>query len=210
MVGQFPLDFMHGVCLGVMRRILIYFKSCWTRYAISGSQFLDLSKKWVQLAPFFASDFSRKPRPLTLMDRFKATEFRSLLVYGLPIILRPLMKSHCFKVCMALHCGIFILVHACLDNRSEWIHRSKILLKYFVDNAHLLFGAEFVTYNVHSLVHFPDESETFGTLDCYSAFKFENYLGYLRRMVRTGGVEPISQVSKMDIICFCVINRVFR
>lgn len=56
-------------------------------------------------------------------------------------------------------------------------------------------------YNIHSMLHLTDEAETFGCLDACSAFRFENYLGQLKRLVRSGKrllIQVAKRLSEMD------------
>ena len=50
-----------------------------------------------------------------------------------------------------------------------------------------------VVYNVHNLVHLPDDVRKFGPLDSFSAFAFENFLRSLKRLVRSGRL-PLQQI----------------
>jgi len=48
-----------------------------------------------------------------------------------------------------------------------------------------VFGARFVSYNVHSLIHLASDCEHFGvSLDAISAFPFENYLYRFKRRLK--------------------------
>lgn len=40
-------------------------------------------------------------------------------------------------------------------------------------------------YNVHSLIHICDDVRKFGGLENFSAFKFENHLGKLKRRIKS-------------------------
>jgi hypothetical protein len=47
---------------------------------------------------------------------------------------------------------------------------------------------------VHSVIHLPDDYESFGSLDNISCFKFESYLGaHIKGAVR-GGFKPLQQI----------------
>jgi hypothetical protein len=58
------------------------------------------------------------------------------------------------------------------------------LLRVFVQESAKLYGPTFVVYNVHSLIHVPDDVEKFGCLDSISNFPFESFLGKLKRSIR--------------------------
>ncbi|KAL4710986.1 hypothetical protein ACJJTC_017951 [Scirpophaga incertulas] len=67
--------------------------------------------------------------------------------------------------------------------------------------------AEFLVYNVHVLIHLQDDVNLLGQLDNFSAFPFENYLGQLKRLVKSP-VNSLTQIcrrlSEKDI---CIIIK---
>ncbi len=53
----------------------------------------------------------------------------------------------------------------------------------------MLYQKKLMTYNTHVIRHIPEFVKLYGTLDSWSAFVFENYLGILkRRMKCTNGI----------------------
>lgn len=83
MVSQFPIDPMHAVDSGIMKRILGSIlngpcNSCHLRG--EGRDLMDAVN--LRMIPYIPSDFERKPRSLlTEYPRFKAVEFRLFLLY---------------------------------------------------------------------------------------------------------------------------------
>ena len=69
------------------------------------------------------------------------------------------------------------------------------LLTVFVKKAFKLYGDIFVVYNVHHLLHLGDVVERHGCLENSSAFRFENYLGQLKKKVKPGH-KPLVQLAK--------------
>lgn len=57
------------------------------------------------------------------------------------------------------------------------------LLKVFIDSGAKLFGPQFITFNVHSLLYLPDDVLKHGVLDGFSAFPFENKLKNLKKFI---------------------------
>lgn len=193
MVTLFPLDYMHLVCLGVMRRLL----RTWTcgRGTLSVGQQRDLSRKLVASAKEFPSDFQRKPRSVDELDRWKATELRSFLLYVGPVVLKSLLPETHYKHFLLLHVAIRILAspayHVCHNSFARG------LLRCFVQQfgTSELYGPKQLTYNVRTLSHLAEECLIHGPLDTFSAFGFENFLGKLKRMLRTRN-NPLAQVSR--------------
>lgn len=105
-VSSFSLDYMHLVCLGVMKKLLMLWVSkgpvC---VRIRSAKVNELSSNLLNLNVCITSDFVKKSRTLQELSRWKATEFRLFLLYTGPIILkknykqRVLFKFHDIKYC---------------------------------------------------------------------------------------------------------------
>ena len=80
--------------------------------------------------------------------------------------------------------------------RNRNLSYARDVLRYFVRYAPDIYGETFCTYNVHSLLHIPDDVHHFSSsLNEISAFKYENYLFKLKKCVRKSQ-NPISQIAK--------------
>lgn len=83
MVTQFPLDPMHAVDSGIMKRMLgsILNGPCQSSH-LRGNGRIMMDAVNLGLIPYIPSEFERKPRSLlTEYTRFKAVEFRLFLLY---------------------------------------------------------------------------------------------------------------------------------
>ncbi|CAM4659262.1 unnamed protein product [Leuciscus chuanchicus] len=110
MVSGFPLDYMHLVCLGVMRRLLhLWLKLGPLTCRLSGFHINTLSERLVNARRYVPMEFARKPRALREIDRWKATEFRQFLLYTGPVMMKDLLTTEVYKNFMLLFVGIFIL-----------------------------------------------------------------------------------------------------
>lgn len=69
------------------------------------------------------------------------------------------------------------------------------LLKTFIKHCEFIYGSEFYVYNTHVLCHLAQEAEQFGTLDCFSAFPFENFLGVIKGFIRSPH-HPLQQIYR--------------
>ena len=67
------------------------------------------------------------------------------------------------------------------------------LLKKFVETYQVVYPGSNIVYNVHNLIHLANDVWRNGDLDSWSAFRFENYLGKIKRLVRSGNL-PAEQV----------------
>lgn len=55
----------------------------------------------------------------------------------------------------------------------------------FIKHSKVVYGVEFLVYNVHTMCHISDDVRIFGVLDKFSAFPFENYLGSLKNLLKS-------------------------
>lgn len=182
LVSAFVLDYMHLVCLGVVRRLLVFWRKGPLKVRISALCVRIISDKLLSLANFMPSEFARKPRSLLEMDRWKATEFRQFLLYTGPIVIKSQISGEQYENFMCLSVAIYLLLSPRLCR--YYCTFAEDLLVRFVKTAAKLYGPEFVVYNVHCLVHLGEDVRKFGNLDKVSCFPFENFLGKVKKCVR--------------------------
>ena len=193
MVTQFPLDYMHLICLGVMKKLI----ELWKKGPLSGrlhhQRIADISDTLVSLRRHIPREFARKPRSLEEFRRWKATEFRQFLLYTGPVVLQEQLSGRQYRNFMlfAVACMILANDQFCTQH-PEYV---RDLLKTFVRNFADIYGQEYLVYNVHSLVHIVDDVQVFGPLDAFSAFPFENYMQKLKKMVRRPQ-DPVAQIVR--------------
>lgn len=190
LVQGFFLDYMHMSCLGVMRRLL----SLWLKgnSKLSATQRRILSDRLVAISPFMPFEFSRKARDLKDVDRFKATEFRFILLYAGPIILKGLLSIEKYRHFLKLHVAMRMLCMSSCDTK-ELVYN---LMHQFTSEIPNLYGNEEMVYNIHSIHHMAyDVLQQNYDINEYSCFDFENYLGQLIRLVR-GSKNPLQQVVR--------------
>ena len=196
MVNDFPLDGMHLIYIGVVRKILQYIVSE-PQYKLRPTAIHSLNKFLDRVAHHTPrSDFARKCRSLEYLSMFKATELRLFLLYIGPVVLKSRLTSDRFNNFMTLHKAVKIL--ASPQYCRAYSDYAKSLMSNFVENASILYGNAFVTYNVHNLIHISDDVKRFGPLDSFSAFPFESYLGKIKGMLRKHD-RPLQQVVKRII-----------
>lgn len=108
------------------------------------------------------------------------------------LALKDILNETYYTHFLLLACAIRILSHPedCHVNNSC----ASELIMEFVNKFSELYGTENVSYNVHSLLHLAEDVKAFGHLDAYSAFKFENFMQTIKKMV-TKASSPIQQIQ---------------
>ena len=82
------------------------------------------------------------------------------------------------------------------DDQQMNMSRVKYMLEKFVKGAKRLYGDGFISYNVHTLIHLPEDYITYGNLESVSCFPFENYLGAVIKGRLTGKNKPLQQICR--------------
>jgi len=184
----FPLDYMHLICLRVGYWIHGDYK-----VKISATQIQVLTELLLKSSTAVCSEFSRKPRSLQEVERWKALEFRNFLLYLGPVVLRSVLCDDFYHHFMLLSVATTLMLSETFS-RTMLTFASK-LLKLFVSEAHGLYGDDSLVYNMDSLVHLPDDVAHFGTLDKFSFFPFESKLGVIKKQSRSGA-RPLAQFCR--------------
>ncbi|OXA45147.1 hypothetical protein Fcan01_20218 [Folsomia candida] len=194
LVQDFPFEYMHLVCLGVTKKIL----KLWTDgkrlgYRIRPKTATTLSEKLIATNKWITKDFARRPRSLKELDRWKATDFLTVLLYTGPVVLKYCVEEKYFNNFLTLSVAVRLLAEE--YQTEENISYAESLLVFFVETFKTLYGCENISYNVHGLIHLADDVRRHGNLDSFSAFKFENHLGQLKRLVRSSN-QPLQQIHR--------------
>lgn len=190
MLDNFPIDPMHLV-YGVVRTIL----NTWTekrrsmKVKVSLQQMNEISSVVVVLGKSIPDDFIRKTRTLDELSRHS----RLLLLYVLSVVLKNRISNIVYQHFMLLHVAIRILSCKVSVSISSYIDYANALLGTFLLQAPYIYGDQFITYNVHNLIHLADESRRLGPLEQFSCFLFENHLGKLKNLVRKSN-KPLQQL----------------
>ena len=184
MVQQFPLDPMHLVFLGVVKRFLnqIFFGDRLSGYRLSRAQIRHLDALTKDLVNFMPVDFPRKCSSVEICDRWKANECRQFLLYIGPVAFKQILPRPLYETFLNLSCAISILSHACYH--SQLVNVAQTLLERFILQFATLFGEDQIVYNVHCLSHLVDDVIHFGPLHSFSSFPFESFMSSIKKDIK--------------------------
>ncbi|KAL6416624.1 hypothetical protein ACFW04_013290 [Cataglyphis niger] len=106
MINNFPLDYMHLICLGVMKKMLNLWIKGHQISRLRSAQVQELSRDIIELREYIPIEFARWPRGINELDRWKATEYRIFLLYLGPIILNKYLNADYFQHFCVSHTAI--------------------------------------------------------------------------------------------------------
>lgn len=108
-------------------------------------------------------------------------------------VLSPICYNHFLSLSIAIR--ILIEPELCVTFNSY----ANSLLLWFVSNFGSIYGNEYLSYNVHNLLHLSSDVQTFGSLENFNCFKFENHMQKIKKKLHLCG-KPLEEIS----------NRVFE
>lgn len=136
MIFQFVLDSMHLLCLGIMKKLLSYWLHSKRITKLSQSAQTLLSKRLITLQSQIPEEFQRTTRSLVDFEKFKAVEFKFILLYAGPVIFKNVLSEQVYKHFLLLHtaCRVLCSKETALINCD----RAKVYLKTFeIGRAHV-------------------------------------------------------------------------
>lgn len=164
-------------------------------YRIAKNSLKILNSRIVSIKPI--NDIRRKPRSLSDFAQLKANEFRSLLLYFLPICLFGILPAKYIKHFRLLSNSIYRLLK--IEISETELNEVESDLNLFVSDFQLLYGDKHMTLNVHLLKHTVNNVRMHGPLWTHSAFHFESYNATLLNFV-TGKTDILHQICTKYII----------
>lgn len=111
-------------------------------------------------------------------------------------MLLDILPTHMYRHFLSLSISIRILCDAQLCQVLN-NHADK-LLRWFVSEYGNIYGKFNIIYNVHNFVHLANDVKKFGSLEDFSSFKYESYLGKLKSKVRASS-KPLHQINNRII-----------
>lgn len=196
LIKDIPLDYMHLVCLGVMKRLISFWYKGNMSIRMMVNDIDDVNARILNMRNHISyKDFARLPRPLCDSDRWKATEFRQFLLYLGPVVLKGKLNPSKYMHFLSLSCAIRIL---CSTELSVLYNDyAKELLVYFVKKYSILYGEQYISHNVHNLIHLADDVLNLGPLDSFSAFQYENFMYEIKKSLKTCNM-PLQQIINRE------------
>lgn len=179
MVSQIPIDPMHLLDLGLGKKLIGYFNEAKLTHIDCEAISKHLCEK---VKPNTPCEFSRTCQPLDDVSVWKATDFRQFLCYTGMVVLKDKLDNNVYYHFLLLVCAYRLLSQ---QNCEQNVGIAQKLLERFVELFPSVYGRDSIVYNVHELLHLSACVTQFGTLDSFSCYKFENFMQYIKKDIRS-------------------------
>lgn len=193
-VKSILLDNMHMLFLGNMKLLLEKWLSSNNVGRIGAENKLQLKALLETMPSNIPDEFQRKELEFGEILKWKATQYRFILLYCGPIIFREVLSDNKYlhflllsTACRLLSSKELAVTHADYANK---------LLRKYVYLMPSLYGKDSQVLNNHNLIHLAEDVKQMqASLSFISAFPFENCLGKLKKFVRSPK-NPMIQIVK--------------
>lgn len=184
-------DPLHLLELGVMKRLIAGWRKGDFGFQTKWSAFQQNEISEMLSKIEMPSEIHRDVRSLHLFNHWKGLEFRNFLNYYGIVVLQVHLPQKYYEHFLKLFCAVTI---CSAEKYLRHLNVAKLLFDEFVTEYKQIYGAEFLTSNVHNLVHVVDDVSRFGILSSISAYPFENALFTIKKMLRAGK-NPLIQIA---------------
>lgn len=137
-------------------------------------------------------EIHRCVRQLDVIHYWKATEFRTFLLYLGIVILKSRLKQEEYELFKKLFCAVIICSS---DAYKRYLPLARNLFIDFIENHIEIYGENSITINIHNTSHVVDDIENFGQLNTISAYPFENCLHHLKLRLKQCN-KPLQQIAR--------------
>jgi len=109
-ISDIPIDYVHAVCIGVMKKLLV----AWTTtnygpFKLSSQEIEEIPLFLQECSISIPPEFARNTRSLSDLPHYKAPEHRLHLLYIAAVVFQPYLPNALYKHFMLFHIAIKIL-----------------------------------------------------------------------------------------------------
>ncbi|XP_046395709.1 cytoplasmic dynein 2 heavy chain 1 [Ischnura elegans] len=180
---SFPPDYMHSVLLGVVRKhVDLLVSSVGRKYYIGGEDKIAVIDNCLQsIHP--PHSITRTPRGLKDMSLWKASEWRSFIVFYCIVCLDGVLKNKYIAHLGMLSTALYLLLQKSV--RPEDVVIANDLIMKYIFLFQEFFGKEQMVYNTHLLTHLAKGVLNWGPLWTVNTFPFEGQNRFLLQLQRS-------------------------
>nr|XP_042900000.1 uncharacterized protein LOC122269708 [Parasteatoda tepidariorum] len=189
-VNGFVPDYMHGIFLGVTKHLVSSWfdtrnKSC--NFYLGSPTMCGLIND--RMSKFiFPHNVGRIPRGISERALYKASEWKNFLLFICFPCIKDIQKQAYLDHVSLLVGAVEILMQNVIT--VDDLKTVDCLLLKFVTETQLLYGEDFMTSNMHLLLHYTTSIANWGPLWCHSMFVYEGYNATLQSYIMgTRGVK---------------------
>ncbi|XP_019697442.2 uncharacterized protein LOC109503949 isoform X1 [Harpegnathos saltator] len=199
LISGFVVDYMHAILLGVVKSHMEYLfnstkNKCWVNMTdnIALKDLTDtIDSRLLSIQP--PTGISRSPRSIEHCSKWKASEWRSwLLFYCIPCLQDLLKDKYLIHLAMLSRATYILLQHSISRIEIEEAHNLFLQYCYYFQK---YFEPKHTIYNLHLLTHVCKCVINWGPLWTHNAFCYEGQNRHLLQLYQSP-FQVISQIAR--------------
>lgn len=183
LISQFVIDYKSFVCEGVMQRLM----KLWTKgkldYRLNKESLRKISAELMLIGNALPKEFKRKPKIMDELEDWTAYDYRQFLIYYGPIVLKTVLPTKYYLHFIVLHLAVRLSISR-EDLQDYGTFLAGQFLAAFTKEFAILYGSEYIDYNIHNLLHIEDVAMRLGPLDSVSGFAFDKQTDLIQNMIK--------------------------
>lgn len=140
-----------------------------------------ISKRLEALRP--PSALTRLPRSLKYREKFTASEHRAFLLFYGPVVMHGIVATKLLSHFALLSGAMFLLMQKSISH-AQIEYAGKLLVLY-VTLYEIYYGTEYMTYNIHLLLHTVNATINLGPSWTHTCYPFEGKNRYLLQLAKS-------------------------
>ena len=208
MIDDMPCEYLHTVCLGVGKRLVILcFKVGENRERVTKRKLSDPKLFNVQMETIqLPRESSRRCRNLDV-GVMKASEYRNIILFFYPIVINCIEETAEDERRVWLH--LAFIIRACVIPNDEFRNVDQKLIESGSQKLYSLFeklyGPINCSYSIHVVLSHLLKIRGNNPLTFKSAFKFESFYGEMRHLFKPSTISPLKQILQN-----CYVKRMLE
>ena len=196
-IHDLPTEYMHLVCLGTVKKMLVF------TYKLGPDKNRTTNRKRCDPKEFndliacvlFVREFSRRCRNLDT-SVFKAQEYRNVLLFFFPIVLKNIPEIH--KKEHQAWLTLVFMIRSCVIPNEEFEHVCKDTIinacELFYNLYYEIYGQRNCAYSIHVLPSHLMKIRGNVPFTERSAFRFESFYSEMKNLFQAGTSSPLKQI----------------
>ncbi|XP_029162383.1 uncharacterized protein LOC114933966 isoform X1 [Nylanderia fulva] len=172
-ISSFPPEYLHSLAEGVIKQFLMAWFDSSNRekdWSLRKHEVL-FDKRLMSMKP--TSEITRTPQSITQRRLWKGAEYKNFALYYSLICLKGLMPNKYVQHWLLLVYSMHVFLSTTISPNNFII--ATFALQKFVLDTEKLYGAMFMNYNIHLMLHIPKAVKQFGALWAWSTFPYEDF-----------------------------------